>query len=137
MRSFPPLPTSLLLAGLLLNTAAHAEHWVEVTSSQDGAVKQFVDMDSIERYPGLVTLSRLFSFDASRHPAVNGKHPASQRVNTEIECVARAIRDVEASAYSEPMGQGDKLHEIPLPSDWAIDPQDEFVRPLWQIACGQ
>ncbi len=125
-----------LIAILTLSTSLHAEHWVEVTASDGGAVRQYVDIDGIERNLGHVELPRLFSIDASKQAAIDASHPASQRVTTEVDCGARAMRDVHAVAYSQPMAQGDKLHEIPLSSDWVIDPQDDFARPLWQIACG-
>ncbi len=126
-----------LIAAALLSSTVHAENWVEVTGSQNGLIRQYVDIDGIDRNLGHVELSRMFSIDASKPAAVDAGHPASQRVTTEVDCAARALRDIHAVAYSQPMAQGDKLHDIPLSSEWAINPQDEFTQPLWQIACGE
>ncbi len=120
-----------------LGHAAQAENWVEITSSPDGGVKQFLDIDSIERNSGSVEMWRVFDYKAPYLRQVNRKPYSSQRVHTEFDCPGRAMRQVYFAWHAEPMGKGELLYQSEYPEIWEIDSFDEFTKPLWKIACAE
>lgn len=113
---------------------AHAENWVEITSSPDGGVKQYLDVDSIERNLGSVVLWRVFDYQPPYMRRVNGKSYRSQRVQTEFDCDSRAMRQKYFAWHGEPMGKGSLYYEGSA-TEWEIDSFDEFTLPLWKMAC--
>ncbi len=128
--------TVLALAGLL-SCAAQAANWVEISSSADGGVKQYLDVDRIERNLGLVEMWRVFDYQPPYQRQVDRRPYASQRVHTEFDCPSRAMRQVAFSWHAGPMGTGDLLQEVKESEAWEIDSFDEFTLPLWKIACGE
>lgn len=128
--------TMLALAGLL-SCGAQAANWVEISSNADGGVKQYLDIDRIERNLGLVELWRVFDYKAPYQRQVDRKPYASQLVHTEFDCPSRAMRQVYLAWHAGPMGEGEVLQEVKEADVWAIDSFDEFTRPLWKIACGE
>ncbi len=128
--------TVLALASLL-TCGAQAANWVEISSSADGGVRQYLDIDRIERNLGLVELWRVFDYQPARQRKVDSKAYASQLVHTEFDCPSRAMRQTYAAWHAEPMGQGNILEEVKDPDVWQIDSFDESTGPLWKIACGE
>jgi hypothetical protein len=128
---------TMLALTSLLSFGAHAANWVEISSNADGGVKQYLDIDRIERNLGLVELWRVFDYQSPYQRQVDGKPYASQLVHTEIDCPSRAMRQVSFAWYAGPMGKGEALQEVNEPNTWEIDSFDEFTRPLWKIACGE
>lgn len=114
---------------------AWAENWVEITSSPDGGVKQYLDIDSIERHLGSVTMWRVFDYQPPYMRRVNRKVYRSQRIQTEIDCDSRAMRQVYFAWHGGAMGKGE-IHDKGSAIDWEIDSFDEFTQPLWKMACG-
>jgi len=112
----------------------HAENWVEITSSPDGGVKQYLDIDSIERNLGSVVLWRVFDYQPPYMRRVNGNPYRSQRVQTEFDCDSRAMRQKYVAWHGEPMGKGPVFNEDSA-IEWEIDAFDEFTLPLWKMAC--
>jgi hypothetical protein len=125
------IPTALLA---LITLQAHAENWVEITSSPDGGVKQYLDVDSIERNLGSVVMWRVFDYQPPYMRRVNGKAYRSQRVQTEFDCDSRAMRQKYFAWHGESMGTG-PIHHEDSAIEWEIDTFDEFTLPLWKIAC--
>ncbi len=125
-----------ITAALITMTAlpTHAENWVEITSSPDGGVKQYLDIDSIERNLGSVVLWRVFDYQPPYMRRVNGNPYRSQRVQTEFDCDSRAMRQKYFAWHGEPMGKG-PLHYEGSATEWEIDSFDEFTLPLWKMAC--
>jgi hypothetical protein len=121
----------------LLSFGAHAANWVEISSNADGGVKQYLDIDRIERNLGLVELWRVFDYQPPYQRQIDRKSYASQLVRTEIDCPSRAMRQVSLAWHAGPMGKGEVLQEVNEPNVWEIDSFDEFTRPLWKIACGE
>ena len=113
---------------------AQAENWVEIAASSDGSIKEYLDVDSIERHLGSVTLWRVFEYQPPHIRKVNGKASRSQRIQTEFECDSRAMRQKYFAWYSESMGKGAILEEDSI-VEWEIDSFDEFTLPLWKMAC--
>ena len=128
---------TLLALTSLLSCGVQAANWVEISSNTDGGVKQYLDIDRIERNLGLVELWRVFDYQSPYQRQVDGKPYASQLVHTEIDCPSRAMRQVSFAWYAGPMGKGEALQEVNEPNTWEIDSFDEFTRPLWKIACGE
>lgn len=113
---------------------AQAENWVEITSSADGGIKQYLDADSIDRNLGSVVMSRVFEYQSPYMRRVNQKSYRSQRIQTEFDCQSRAMRQVHFSWHEESMGKGPAHHEGSS-TEWLIDSFDEFTEPLWKMAC--
>jgi hypothetical protein len=132
VKKFAFLITTALLA--ITTLTAQAENWVEITSSPDGGVKQYLDVDSIERHLGTVVLWRVFDYQPPYMRRVNGKAYRSQRVQTEFECDSRAMRQKYFAWHDEPMGKG-PIHHEDSAIEWEIDSFDEFTLPLWKMAC--
>ena len=126
----------VITAALIMMTtlSARAENWVEITSSPDGGVKQYLDVDSIERNLGSVVLWRVFDYQPPYMRRVNGKAYRSQRVQTEFDCDSRAMRQKYFAWHGEPMGKGPLYYEGSV-TEWEIDSFDEFTLPLWKMAC--
>ena len=120
-----------------MSCSAQAENWVEISSNHDGGVKQFLDIDSIERSIGLVELWRVFDYKAPYLRVVNGKPYTSQLVRTRFDCEARAMQQAFYAWHSEAKGKGETLAENKDLQSWEIDSFDEFTLPLWKIACGE
>ena len=127
---------ALILAALIGLSAlpAQAENWVEITSSPDGGVKQYLDVDSIERNLGSVTLWRVFEYQSPYMRRVNRKSYKSQRIQTEFDCQSRAMRQVYFAWHEESLGKG-AIHHEGSSAEWEIDSFDEFTEPLWKMAC--
>lgn len=121
---------------VLLCQPVHAENWVAITSAQDGGVRQSVDIDSLQRHLEFAELWRVLDYDPGKARKVNGKPYRSQRIHTEFECSARAMRQRYVAWYSEPQGKGELLSEEQQ-DYWEIDRFDEHTGPLWNLACGQ
>ncbi len=128
--------STLALAGLFTCTA-QAANWVEISSSADGGVKQYLDIDRIERNLGHVELWRVVDYQPAHQRKVESKPYASQVVHTEFDCPSRAMRQVSHAWHAGPMGNGEVLQQESSGSTWEIDSFDEFTRPLWKIACGE
>ncbi len=128
--------TVLALASLFAG-AAQAANWVEISSSADGSVRQYLDIDRIERHLGLVELWRVVDYQPQARPKVADKPVASELIRTEFDCPARAMRHVHVAMHAAPMGKGEVLQETALADPWEIDRFDEAVLPLWKIACGE
>lgn len=128
---------TMLALTSLLSFGAHAANWVEISSNADGGVKQYLDIDRIERNLGLVELWRVFDYQPPYQRQIDRKPYASQLVRTEIDCPSRAMRQVSLAWHAGPMGKGEVLQEVNEPNVWEIDSFDEFTRPLWKIACGE
>ena len=132
MKKFVCAITTALLA--ITTLTVHAENWVEITSSPDGGVKQYLDIDSIERNLGSVVLWRVFDYQPPYMRRVNGNAYRSQRVQTEFDCNSRAMRQKYVAWHGEPMGKGPVFNEDSA-IEWEIDAFDEFTLPLWKMAC--
>ena len=132
MKKFVCAITTALLA--ITTLTVHAENWVEITSSPDGGVKQYLDIDSIERNLGSVVLWRVFDYQPPFMRRVNGNPYRSQRVQTEFDCDSRAMRQKYVAWHGEPMGKGPVFNEDSA-IEWEIDAFDEFTLPLWKMAC--
>lgn len=132
MKKFVCAITTALLA--ITTLTVHAENWVEITSSPDGGVKQYLDIDSIERNLGSVVLWRVFDYQPPYMRRVNGNPYRSQRVQTEFDCDSRAMRQKYVAWHGEPMGKGPVFNEDSA-IEWEIDAFDEFTLPLWKMAC--
>lgn len=128
--------TALALASLFA-CSAQAANWVEISSSADGGVKQYLDIDRIERNLGLVEVWRVFDYQPAHQRTLENKPYASQVVHTEFDCPSRAMRQVSLVWHAGPMGKGEVLQEATVADAWEIDSFDEFTRPLWKIACGE
>jgi len=111
-----------------------AENWVEITSSPDGGIKQYVDADSIERNLGLASMWRVFEYQSPYMRLVDGKAYKSQRIQTEIDCDTRAMRQVYFAWHEEAFGKG-KIHHQGSSAEWEVDTFNEFTEPLWKMAC--
>jgi hypothetical protein len=118
----------------LTTAAAQAENWVEIASTADGDIKQYLDVDSIERHLGTVTLTRVLEYKPSELRKVNGVTYRSKRIQTEFECDSRAMRQKYFSWHSASKGKG-VLIEDGSSVEWEIDSFDEFTLPLWKMAC--
>lgn len=128
--------TALALASLL-TCGAQAANWVEISSNADGGVKQYLDIDRIERNLGHVELWRVFDYQPPYQRKVERKPAASQVVHTEFDCPSRAMRQVSHAWHAGPMGQGEILQEEDIADAWEIDSFDEFTHPIWKIVCGE
>ena len=126
----------LIAIALITMTAqsTHAENWVEITSSPDGGVKQYLDVDSLERNLGSVVLWRVFDYQPPYMRRVNGNAYRSQRVQTEFDCDSRAMRQKYFAWHGEYKGKGPLYYEGSV-TEWEIDSFDEFTLPLWKMAC--
>ena len=113
---------------------AQAENWVEITSSPDGGVKQYLDIDSIERNLGSVVMWRVFEYQAPYMRQVNQKTYKSQRIQTEFDCSSRAMRQVYFAWHGGSLGKGERHYEGSS-AEWEIDSFNEFTEPLWKMAC--
>ena len=113
---------------------AHAENWVEITSTANGDIKQYLDVDSIVRHLGTVTLTRVFEYKPSDINRVNGVPYRSKRIQTEFDCESRAMQQKYFSWHSATMGKG-VLIEDGSTVEWEVDSFDEFTLPLWKMAC--
>lgn len=118
----------------LFSWSAHAENWVEITSSPDGGVKQYLDIDSIERNLGSVVMWRVFEYQSPYMRRVNRKEYKSQKIQTEFDCQSKAMRQVYFAWHQASMGGGEILHQGSS-IEWEIDSLNEFTEPLWKIAC--
>jgi hypothetical protein len=118
----------------LTTLSAQAENWVEITSSPDGGIKQYLDIDSIDRNLGSVVMWRVFDYQSPYMRQVNQKAYKSQRIQTEFDCQSRAMRQVYFAWHEESLGKG-KIHEDGSSAEWEIDSFDEFTEPLWKMAC--
>lgn len=123
---------AVLIALAALSGTALAENWVEISTSADKKIKQYLDIDSIDRNLGSVEVHRLLDYPQARE--INGKRYASQRSHLEFDCAARSMRQIQLDWYAAPMGKGETLAGE-SDSDWQIDSFDEFTLPLWKIAC--
>lgn len=132
------LATSLILAlsGALAGNAL-AANWVDISPDPKNGIRHYVDSDSIERNLGSVMVWRMLDYPASQRQRVNQQVFASQRVQTEFDCAARAMRQVSSAWHAAPMGGGALLQETRDADDWQIDQFDALTLPVWQIACGQ
>ncbi len=119
---------------ILTTLPAQAENWVEITSSPDGGVKQYLDIDSIERNLGSVVMWRVFEYQSPYMRRVNQKAYKSQRIQTEFDCQSRAMRQVYFAWHGGSLGKGE-LHHEGSSAEWEIDSFDEFTEPLWKMAC--
>lgn len=128
--------TALALASLFA-CGAQAANWVEISSSADGGVKQYLDIDRIERNLGLVELWRVLDYQPAYQRQLGSKPLASEVVHTEFDCPSRAMRHVSHVWHAGPMGKGEILQEVSAADAWEIDSFDEFTHPLWKIACGE
>lgn len=127
----------LFMAVLVLSSSfAQAENWVVITKSPDGGVTQYLDLDSVEHYSGLVEMWRIFEYKAPYLRQVNRKSYTSQKVHTAFDCTGRAMRQISFTWNEGSMGTGEVLYEVKEPDVWLIDQFDEFTLPLWEIACG-
>lgn len=126
----------LIIAAItgLTTLCAQAENWVEITSSPDGGVKQYLDVDSIERNLGSVVMWRVFEYQSPYMRRVNRKAYKSQRIQTEFDCDSRAMRQVYFAWHEESMGKGE-IHHQGSSTEWEIDSFNEFTEPLWKMAC--
>lgn len=118
----------------LTTLSAQAENWVEITSSPDGGIKQYLDIDSIDRNLGSVVMWRVFEYQSPYMRQVNQKAYKSQRIQTEFDCQSRAMRQVYFAWHQESLGKG-KIHDEGSSAEWEIDSFDEFTEPLWKMAC--
>lgn len=128
--------TALALASLFA-CGAQAANWVEISASADGGVKQYLDIDRIERNLGLVDVWRVLDYQPSHQHKVESKSYASQVVHTEFDCPSRAMRQVSHAWHAGPMGNGEVVQEVATADTWEIDSFDELTRPIWKIACGE
>lgn len=129
--------TMRLIVAVVIGAAmlpAQAENWVEITSSADGGVKQYLDVDSIERNLGSVAMWRVFEYQSPYMRRVNRQSYRSQRIHTEFDCQSRAMRQLYFSWHEESMGKG-AAHQEGSSTEWEIDSFDEFTLPLWKMAC--
>ncbi len=126
---------AMLALAALLGPTAQAAHWVEISSTPDGSVRQYLDLDSMERNLGLVELDRMFNYQPPRGREADGKPYASEVVHTEFDCPSHATRQVSMARHAEAMGKGDLVQQNSEPSLWDIDNFDEFTQPVWKIAC--
>lgn len=118
----------------LTTLSAQAENWVEITSSPDGGVKQYLDIDSIERNLGSVVMWQVFEYQSPYMRQVKQKAYKSQRIQIEFDCQSRAMRQVYFAWHEESFGKG-KMHEEGSSAEWEIDSFNEYTEPLWKIAC--
>ncbi len=118
----------------LTTLSAQAENWVEITSSPDGGVKQYLDIDSIERNLGSVVMWRVFEYQSPYMRQANQKAYKSQRIQTEFDCQSRAMRQVYFAWHEGSLGKG-KMHAEGSSAEWEIDSFNEFTEPLWKMAC--
>ena len=125
---------SVLLIACALSGPALAENWVEISASADGKVRQYLDIDSIERNLGSVEMWRVLDFTQKPAPEIRGKAYASQRIHLEFDCAARSMRQSYVGWHAAPGGKGSVLSEG-ADSEWQIDAFDELTLPLWTIAC--
>lgn len=128
---------TMLALGGLLSCSVQAANWVEITSNADGGIKQYLDIDRIERNLGLVELWRVFDYQIPYQRKVDNRSYASQLMHTEFDCPSRAMRQTYVAWHAESMGKGNVLEEVNEPNVWQIDSFDESTRPLWTIACGE
>ncbi len=124
----------VLLRSAALSSTALADNWVEISASSDKTVRQYVDVDSIERNLGSVEMHRLLDYPAKQAREVNGKHFRSQRSHLEFDCAARSMRRHEVVWHAAAMGKGESL-KVEVDTDWQIDSFDDFTLPLWKVAC--
>ncbi len=127
---------TLALASLI-TSSAHSANWVEISSHADGGVRQYLDLDTMERNLGSVELSRVIDYQPAHRREIDRKAYASELVRTEFDCPSRAVRRVAVTAHAGPMAQGAVVHENKESSLWEIDSFDEFTAPLWKIACAE
>ncbi len=123
-----------LLISATLSTSALAENWVEISASADKTIKQYLDVDSIDRNLGSVEMHRLLEHPPNQARVINGKTYTSQRSHLEFDCVARSMRQMNVAWFTKPMGKGEGL-QMEVDTDWQIDSFDQFTLPLWKIAC--
>ncbi len=124
----------VLLAACALSGPALAENWIEIAASADGKVRQYLDIDSIERNLGSVEMWRVLDYAQKPAPEISGKAYASQRIHLEFDCAARSMRQSYVGWHAAPSGKGALLREG-ADSEWQIDAFDELTLPLWKIAC--
>ncbi len=118
----------------MLSTSALAENWVEISTSTDKTIKQYLDVDSIDRNLGSVEMHRLLDYPPNQARAIDGKAYSSQRSHLEFDCAARSMRQMTVTWFTQPIGKGESL-KAEVDTDWRIDSFDEFTLPLWRIAC--
>ncbi len=123
----------VLMMSMVLTASAQAESWIEISAGADGKFRQYLDVDSIERNLGNVELWEVIDY-ANEVPKVNGKSAASQRIQLEFDCPARAMRQRYVGWHAAGMGKGQLLKEE-ADAEWQIDSFDALTLPLWQIAC--
>jgi hypothetical protein len=122
--------TLLALSGLL-----HAEQLIVTWKSADSGVTHSLDIDNIDRNGDLVEMWRVIDYKAPYLRYVNQKPYTSQRVHTEFDCESMALRQLSYSWHEEAGGKGELLSEIKEADQWEFGNQDEFITPLWKIAC--
>ncbi len=130
MKQFITLAIAVLVA-----SAAHSANWVEISSHADGGIRQYLDPDSMERHLGSVELLRVIDYQPGHQRKAGNQPYASQLVRTEFDCPSRAVRQISVAAHAGQMAMGALVQEVKEPSLWEIDSFDEFIVPLWTIAC--
>ncbi len=127
---------ALLVFGALsaLSDTVLAENWVQISTSADGKIQQYLDIDSIERNLGSVEMWRVLDYSQKPAPEIRGKAYASQRIHLEFDCAARSMRQTYIGWHTAPGGKGTLLNEG-ADSEWQIDSFDELTLPLWKVAC--
>ncbi len=126
----------LALSGALAGNAL-AANWVDISPDPKKGIRHYLDTDSIERNLGSVVVWRMLDYPQPQRQRVDQQVFASQRVQTEFDCAARAMRQVYLAWYAAPMGAGIPLKESREADDWQIDQFDALMLPVWQIACGE
>lgn len=128
---------TMLVCASLIASATHATNWVEISSSADGGIRQYLDLDSIERNLGLVELRRVVDYAPAQRRNADAGTYASEVVHMEFDCPSRAMRQVALSWHAAQMGEGALVKELKEPSLWEIDSFDELTLPIWKIACAE
>ena len=123
----------LMMLLAFVSSSAMAE-WVEIGSSEDGAMTVYANPATLRKVVSKVKMWDLGDYKTA-NDAGNGKQYMSIKGQTEYNCKEEQYRTLYLSFYSGNMGTGEIIGTHPDAKKWLPVMPDSLIEALWKFAC--